>query len=209
MSKIAVLTGDLVQSTLAQSPKHFVQRLHELLAEAQQRPSYGATTETFRGDGFQLSLTKPEAAAECALLLRAGLIAASPSKTERWDARIAIGFGTAARPDETFSEAHICSGRGLDQMSRSHLELLGEPEAFRLAVGVATAFVDDTINHWTISEAEAYFELLRAPDSHQAIAERLNKSRPTISKALRRAKAALLDQYLTDTARLVSLTYAS
>lgn len=209
MGTIAVLTGDLIQSTLVQSPKRFVKRLHELLAEVQQKPAYGATAETFRGDGFQLSLKNPEAAPECALLIRAGLIAASPSKTERWDARIAVGFGASARPADTFSEAHIRSGRGLDQMGKSHLELLGATEGFQLAVGVATAFVDETINQWTISEAEVYFEYLRAPDSHQAIAERLHKSRPTVSKALRRARGALLDQYLADTARLVSLTYAS
>lgn len=208
MTTIAVLTGDLIQSTLVHSPKRFVKRLHNLLQEVEQREFYGASTETFRGDGFQLVLQHPETAPACAIFLRAGLIASSPNKTERWDARIAIGLGAAAQPSETFSDAHIRSGRGLDQMGRAHLELLGESELFRLGVDVATAFVDDTINAWTISEAEAYFEHLVTPDSHQAIAERLNKSRPTVSKALRRAKATLLDQYLQDTARLVSLTYA-
>lgn len=86
----AVLTGDLVHSQAARDVLAYVDGLHEVLRKLEGRFAFQA--ETYRGDGFQLVPGDASEAMRCAVLLRAGLIAASPA-TERWDARIAVGLG--------------------------------------------------------------------------------------------------------------------
>lgn len=88
----AVLTGDLIHSQSAENTLAYVARLKEILKQLETR--YQAKAETFRGDGFQLLLDRPEQAFHCAIALRAALVEASP-EGERWDARIAVGIGLA------------------------------------------------------------------------------------------------------------------
>lgn len=72
----AVLTGDLIHSQHSHDTLAYIEGLSRVLATLSER--YGASAETFRGDGFQLVLGQPALAFDCALALRAGLIAASP-----------------------------------------------------------------------------------------------------------------------------------
>lgn len=206
MTTIGVLTGDLINSTGVADPGGFAARLKQLLADSEGR--WQARAVTFRGDGFQAALDRPAEALSCALYIRAGLIAASPGRAERWDARIAVAIAGAKGRKGGEGDAYIESGRGLDGMDKEHLHLYAEPELFRLATGVATALVDDIIDHWTPSEAQVYFEHLKNPGGHQGIASRLGKSRPTVTKALLRARYNLLDRYRRDTEKLLELTHA-
>lgn len=202
MAEIAVLTGDLINSTRVQQPDTFSQRLETLLKALEE--DYEAETGTFRGDGFQVTLKHPGDAFEVALRLRAGLIGASPSRADRWDARISIALGAAKGPEGGFGSAYTESGRGLDQMERETLRFHAEQSELTLALDLVTAFVDDILCQWTPSEAEVYFEhLCRSEGGHSAIARRLNKSRPTVTQALLRAKYNLLDRYLRDSRRLM------
>ena len=206
MPPIAVLTGDLVDSTRVAAPRALNQRLQTLLDELVQR--WQADVTTFRGDGFQVRLSQPRHALECALYLRAGLVAASPNARQRWDTRVSIAIGGDRGPDNIYGKAYIESGRGLDSMKKERLRFYAEPDLLRLAVELATPFVDDLINHWTPTEAEAYFEHRRAPGSHQQIADRLQKRRATVTQALLRARYTLLDQYLEQYDRLLEMTHA-
>lgn len=206
MTKVAVLTGDLINSTGVSSPKAFMQRLEFLLKSV--KSIYGAKTTTFRGDGFQVSLAAPAQALECAIYLRAGLIAASPAKKDRWDARISVAIAEAASQEGTYGDAYIESGRGLDDMTKESLFIYGEPEVFRVSATLATLFVDDIISHWTPSEAEAYLVYLEQPGGHKGVAQKLKKSRSTITKTLLRARYTLIDQYLRDTTKIMELTHA-
>lgn len=206
MPKIAVLTGDLINSTGVSNPKAFMQCLESLLKDIEIR--YAGHAITFRGDGFQIALTTPAQALKCAIYLRAGLIAASPTKRERWDARISTAIAEQANRDDTFGNAYIQSGRGLDNIAKSNFYVYGEPHIFRLSVVLATNFVDDIITHWTPAEAEAYFIYLQHPGGHKGVAEALKKSRSTITKTLLRGKYTLIDQYLQDTVKIMELTHA-
>lgn len=206
MTNIAVLTGDLINSTRVNSPNAFMQRLQLLLNK--QASTYQGKASTFRGDGFQITIEDPHRALECAIYLRAGLIAASPAKNDRWDARISIGIARAKNSNDPFGDAYIQSGRGLDNMSKTSLYVYGEPEIFQLSMALASGFVDDIISHWTPSEAEAYFVYLTQPGGHQAVANKLGKSRTTVTKTLLRAKYTLIDKYLQDATKLMELTHA-
>ncbi len=206
MTKIAVLTGDLINSTGVSSPKRFRTRLDALLKDAETR--YSGKAVTFRGDGFQVSLPNPTDGIECALYLRAGLISASPSRHDRWDARISVAIAEASTNDDAYGDAYIESGRRLDEMTRQNLQVYAEPPAFQISAALATTFVDDIISNWTPSEAEAYFTHLKFPDGHEAVAKHLKKSRPTVTKSLIRAKYTLLNRYLQDSLALMEITHA-
>lgn len=203
---IAVLTGDLVNSTGVANPGVFMQRLQALLQETETR--YAAKTTLFRGDSFQITLPAPLQALECMLMLRSGLIAASPSRNERWDTRIAVAIAAADSKENSYGAAYIQSGRGLDKIDRDHFYLYAEPPLFRLAAGLATAFVDDIVSQWTAAEAEAYYTHLQYPGGHQAIADQLGKSRSTITKTLLRARYNLIDRYIADVNQLMEQTRA-
>ncbi len=206
VATIGVLTGDLINSTGVADPGAYTARLQRLLGEVEKR--WQARSVTYRGDGFQITLSDPAWALDCALYMRAGLIAASPGRPERWDARVSVAIAGARGPRGGDGDAYIQSGRGLDSMSDGHLCLYADSPVFRLATGISTALVDDIIDHWTPSEAEVYFEHLREPGGHREIARRLDKSRPTITKALLRARYNLLDRYRRDTLELLELIHA-
>lgn len=207
MARIAVLTGDLINSTGVSNPKAFTRRLEQLLETVE--ATYSGKAATFRGDGFQVSIAVPAEALHCAVYIRAGLIAASPSRHDRWDARIAVAIAEGTRSDGNYGDAYIASGRGLDAMTKQALYIYAEPEVFRLCATLATSFADDIISHWTASEAEAYFVHLTEPGGHQGVADKLNKSRSTITKTLLRAKYTLMDKYIQDISKLMELTHAS
>lgn len=197
MTPIAVLTGDLIGSTRVPDPTAFRQRLRDLLGLVAER--FHAQTNLFRGDGFQVAVDNQVNAFRLAVLLRVGLISNSPARSTRWDARIAIAFGAGdLSVTEQNSEAWVNSGRTLDAMEKDNLRVYHEGEVMELATGAATAFADDLLNHLTATEAEVLYYYLLEQGSHQSIADRLGKQRPTVTMALQRARYQLLDRYIND-----------
>ena len=199
MIGIAVLSGGLAQFEANTDARH--QRLEWLLRELGGR--YGAQA-AFVGDGFQIGLRQPLAVCECALFIRAGLLAVSPSRRERWDVAISMAVGSAESP-RGVEGVYGAARRGLDELERGNMSFYADWEPVHTALSLATAFVDDVLNYWTPSEAEAYFEHLRIPGGHKDIAQRLRKSRPTVTKTLLRAKYNLLDRYRRDAQALMKL----
>ncbi|UVL84892.1 hypothetical protein LOY35_04695 [Pseudomonas sp. B21-028] len=195
----AVLTGDLIHSQSAENTLAYITGLKAVLKQLEKR--YKAKAETFRGDGFQILLNRPEQALHCAIALRAALVAASPER-ERWDARIAIGIGSAQQ-SQTYREAFVLSGQGLDSMKKNTLAIFSGYQAFQERTELLTEFVAAILDQWTAVEAQTYaIHLIEATDQ-QSIADALGKSRITINKALQRAQARLLDKYLAYTSRLI------
>jgi len=203
MAIIAVLTGDLINSAQAVL---FHARLKKMLQQIEQR--YGAVTETYRGDGFQITLPKASDAFEAVIFIRAGLISKSPDKSERWDSRIAFAFGdNKVPPAQMHAKVYIDSGRALDELSQASLTLIGENAIFTLSADLCTAFVDDLIDSWTPKEAEAIYEYLHNRESHQVIAARLGKQRPTLTLTLQRARYQLVERYIQGMKALLELTH--
>jgi len=202
MPLLAVLTGDLVDSTRVSEPAAFRQRLSELVGMIAEE--FQAQAQIYRGDGFQLAIGPEVNAFRIAVLLRAGLVCAGPDGRERWDARIAIAFGQGDFPPESqSSEAHVKSGRTLDGLKKGHFRVYADDEVLRLATGTATAFADEILDQLTNAEAQALYYHLLEGGSHQDIADRLGKKRPTVTLALQRARYHLLDRYIGDMDKLV------
>jgi hypothetical protein len=202
MPLLAVITGDLVGSTRVSAPDAFRQRLGELVGVIAKK--FQAQTQLYRGDGFQLSIGPEGNAFRLAVLLRAGLICAGPDGRERWDARIAIAFGEGSFPPENqSSDIHVKSGRTLDGLKKGHFMVHADDQTLRLATGAATAFADDILSQLTTAEAQALYYHVLEGGSHQDIADRLGKKRPTVTQALQRARYQLLDRYIGDMDSLV------
>lgn len=204
MTHIAVITGDLIGSTQVTEPAAFRDRLRELMDLVAEK--FQAQTNLFRGDGFQVAVGMQVNAFRLAVLLRTGLISHSPGNDNRWDARVAIAFsaGRLSGADQN-SDAYVNSGHTLDNMAKDNLRIYGEEEVMLLATGAATQFADDILSHLTPTEAEVLFYHLLERGSHQSIADRLGKQRPTVTMALQRARYQLLDRYIQDMDRLIRL----
>lgn len=199
MTTKAVLTGDLMRSQTVSDTQAYLNALQQVLTALSER--YGLTTDTYRGDGFQVVPRHASQAFECALAVRAGLIAASPAG-ERWDARIAIGIGpsTASR---NYGEAFVLSGQGLDGMKKLSMGVFSHDVSLMRCTELVTEFVAAIVDKWTVVEAQAYYAHLQGVGDQQSIAENLGKSRVAINKALQRGQARLLDRYLASTKQWV------
>jgi len=204
MSSIAVLTGDLIGSTRVASARAFRGRMNELLNLIAKK--YGGHTHVYRGDGFQIVLAQNVNAFQVALLFRFGLIAKSPSRSERWDARLAIAFGAGSLASKSENGAvFVESGRVLDAMKKEHLAVAANSEIRQLAYGAATRYTDTAINRLSAKEAEVLFYYFLDHESHQSIANKLHKQRATVTQALLRADYSLLDHYVQDMDALTRL----
>ncbi|HDZ55210.1 MAG TPA: hypothetical protein ENI17_11730 [Pseudomonas xinjiangensis] len=195
MSISAVITGDLIDSQSAQDTHAYIAQLKATLDQLAGLFDFKA--EQYRGDGFQLTLVAPERAFECAVLLRAGLIANSP-EGERFDARIAIGIG-AAPSENHYGGAFVLSGQGLDGMKKTTLGIFSHARQLLDRIELPTEFVAVIIEGWTRVEAETYFLHATQHASQKDLAKTLGKSRVTVHKALQRANAELIDRYLERT----------
>ncbi|EIK51732.1 hypothetical protein YO5_07463 [Stutzerimonas stutzeri TS44] len=196
MNLTAVLTGDLIHSRAMRDPSAYIARLKILLDTLGRH--YGAQFETFRGDGFQMVMRHAQDAFDCAVALRAGLVAAS-APGERWDARLAVGISQVGNAGQPYSEAFVLSGRGLDGMKRETLCIFSDEPQLQRCIALPTAFLAALIDRWTPVEAQTYFLHLTQGHDQQTIAEQLGKSRVTVTKALQRADARLVDRYLACT----------
>ncbi|MDR9439241.1 MAG: hypothetical protein RI841_07065 [Halomonas sp.] len=194
--RIAVLTGDVIDSRKIDDRPRLYQLLDDRLGELASR--HGGHGERFRGDGFQLALPRAAAAMEAAVALRASLIEHS-EPDQRWDARIAVAVGPAEGDiAEGDGATFVASGRALDTLANgsAHLSLtrLGAPEDPGLALLVR--FVDDLLDGWSPYSAEVVGLSLRHDASQQALAEQLGIRQPSVHKRLRAARWALLDDTL-------------
>ncbi|PXX99431.1 hypothetical protein [Halomonas sp. LBP4] len=192
--RIAVLTGDVIDSRKVADAARLHRVLDATLAELAER--HGGRGERYRGDGFQLALPDAEEAMTAAVWLRAALIQHSETH-QRWDARIAVAVGQDDwQPDEGVAEADgevfVRSGRALDALDASHLavELLEGPNDGCLAL--LTRFLDDLIDGWSRYSAEIVILSLDRTTTQQALAERLGIRQPSVHKRLRAARWELL-----------------
>ncbi|SFU94524.1 hypothetical protein [Halomonas korlensis] len=192
--RIAVLTGDVIDSRRVTDAAHLYHVLDATLATLAKR--HAGRGQRYRGDGFQLVLADAGQAMTAAIQLRAELIRHSEPH-QRWDARIAIAIGednwqaTQAITDAD-GEVFVRSGQALDAMETHHLTLsLIEAEQDD-CLSLITRFVDDLVDGWSRYSAEIVFLSLQQSVTQQALAEQLGIRQPSVHKRLRAARWALL-----------------
>ncbi|HSU28088.1 MAG TPA: hypothetical protein VLJ68_06890 [Chitinophagaceae bacterium] len=177
MSISAVITGDIVNSTLLVSPaieKKLITQLSAVLKEHK--------FEFYRGDSFQAYIRNPDEALELVFQLRA--IARSFSFIH--DVRASIGIGKAATPVRNLrtatSEAFILSGRSFDRLGdeiRLSIES-PDPEA-NTAFRVIASYADFISKRLTSKQAEVVSELLKEHTQTET-AKKLKKAQATVNK---------------------------
>lgn len=192
MTMYAVLTGDLVGSSrlspgsLQGARQTFEAASAEIAGWA---PKLVASTpDFFRGDSWQLLLTRPGFSLRAAFYLRACLKAGDPD----WDTRIAIGLGEVAKIDTSRTslssgEAFLLSGHALDAMgTATNITVAGRAsDALDVLARICSGMADD----WSQKQAQAAC-LALAPDAptQAEMAERLGVTQQAVSKALASAK---------------------
>lgn len=194
--RIAVLTGDVIDSRQVQERPRLYRLLDDTLAAL--AAHHGGRAERFRGDAFQLALPDARPAMTVAIALRAALIEHSEPE-QRWDARLALAVGASRwngerRLTNADDAPFVHSGQGLDALaegpSRLSLTLLDEPDDGCLDLLVR--YLDDLVAGWSTYSAEVVRLSLERESSQQALAERLGIRQPSVHKRLRAARWPLL-----------------
>jgi len=186
--KIAVLTGDIVGSTMLGPEK--LERAMSALAEcAETQADWHGESLRFtrnRGDGWQVVLAKPEMALRSALAFRAAL----RSLGEEFDSYIGIAIG--APPQKITENLNTETSKTFVESGRI-LELLKEvPSGIRMEatptgpLTAASILADQISQDWTQPQAAAMLYALDPTQSvrYTDIARHLGKSRQAISKSL-------------------------
>lgn len=195
---IAVLTGDIVYSTSAESSETWLPDLKEIFLRLEDHFELtGKGAEMHRGDGFQLGLPDPRQALRVALIIRAGLI--KSTKTDhKMDTRIAIGIGEYAylenSVNESFGDAFTRSGHALDELKNTddRLALSSDNTDFDDEMSVSLTFADIFVKSWSQADAEIAWYIWMENLTQSEIAKELNISQPAVSK---RKKRAHIDEF--------------
>jgi len=178
----AVLTGDIVNSTLLEpsQEKKLLKLLQHILSDHKQ--------EFFRGDSFQAYIKESSQALKIALQCRTAAIGLQPYQSPAVsDVRISIGIGQVESPVRTLAtakgEAFLLSGRALDAMDKTEgrLIIIIENKLTNYAFSVMSDYINSIYKQMTPKQAEVIFELLKGY-SQQHVAEKLNRSKSTISQ---------------------------
>lgn len=162
----AVVTGDIVGSSkLNMNGQLNVSSVIQSVAartSAQYQSSVHGDIDIFRGDSWQMVITKPEYSLRIGLLLRS-LLQSAPGFKEL-DTRFSIGFGSIDYlPENNMStgngEAFLLSGTGLERCKKPIRMCLNFPQRFRSsttqALNIIIRLIDLHVQHWTNKQAEA------------------------------------------------------
>jgi len=196
----AILTGDIVKSSKLKSKDR--EKLSKILLRTSKylkdifAYNIPSNIDIFRGDSWQLFVTKPEISLRIALMLRAFL--KIHMKNPKIDTRIAIGIGTIdfVQKNKISSgdgEAFRISGLHLEEMPKEYNITIAFSENIKnnltKSLDIISKLIDYHIKNWTIQQARAVSGALRnhtqkqiAKDifqssiTQQAVADHLNKA---------------------------------
>lgn len=210
MDKIkGVITGDIIESSAIQIGYRdlLVESIQRIVKELMVIGSL--KIEFFRGDSFQMVIDSPENAMKIAVLLRAGLKSETPKEFKKpWDARISLGVGTISYHANNIvlsdGEAFQYSGRELDEMGKRRLMVKTRWSEVNEELQVSTAFADEVITSWSVSQSQATYQVLLHNTPQKYIAQKFQKSAQNISKLLSAAKVNLIQTYIDRYHNLIS-----
>jgi hypothetical protein len=179
--KQAVLTGDLVNSTaLARDQLELAFSKLTIAANTisrwQSAPSHFSR---YRGDGWQMVLTRPELALRAALFLAASIGTLGPM----FATRIAIGCGEVMPSSSQipFAPAYVAAGHALDTMHKKRRIVHAQGGA----ISATTALADHIAKGWTPAQCTV-LALSLSPHkmTHADMAKTLGITRQSVEKSL-------------------------
>lgn len=204
-----VITGDIVTSSAIRGEYRdiLLEMLNGIVEELRDTLS-PAKMEFFRGDSFQIVVEHPEEAVKMAVLLRAGIKGRTPEKLKRaWDVRLAIGIGEVSYLSDKVvlsdGEAFHFSGRELDDIGKRRLTVKTRWEELNEELEVSTAFADDIISRWTISQAKALYASLLYGLTQKEMAMSMGMSSQNVGKLLRAGKENLMALYINRSKKII------
>jgi hypothetical protein len=202
----AVLTGDIVNSTLL-SPSQETGLLEEFKSIFSLDKH-----EFYRGDSFQAYITDASRALEMALRCRTAAISLAQEETDTaFDVRVSIGLGSVEEPVNALStakgEAFLLSGRALDEMGKTGGKLLitiNRPRLANMAFSILADYINSIYRHMTAKQAEVIEELLKG-ESQQQVADKLNRSKSTISQHVNAGRWEEIEEIIKKYKSLIEL----
>jgi hypothetical protein len=223
--QLAVITGDLVRSTVVKDRARLAKVLKQAI-DAISKNGFGVVRpfEIYRGDSFQ-GVVEVKDALKAALTIRArlrqwdGPVHFAPAgKTGRTagarmpillsmipDARMAIGIGTvsyrSSKVIESDGEAYRNSGRALDELGRTwgRLALSTPWDDMNAEFGTSLRLLDALVGKWSSASAQAMFLYLTKGATQSELSGLLGISQPAVHKRLsgadQSAVQAMIDRY--------------
>jgi len=210
---IAVLTGDLVNSSKMSENtyKAAIACLKQQLALCES--AYQASGEIYRGDGFQVQYPNPLLALKSSLLLKLALYQCEFGKNKPVQCTLSLAFGSSSviteSPNTSYGEVHVLSGRELEKTAKGQLSVhfqqaLQHPLAQR-DTALLTGFLSHQLNRLTQTQAALLHQAIELDFvSHQEMASLTGTSRQNISNRLANIGADLVKAFLHNIAQKVS-----
>lgn len=193
----AVLTGDIIDSRLAENPQEWIDVLKKTLSQFGKSPR---NWEIYRGDSFQLEIDATDA------FVATFRIKAAIKMISGLDVRISIGLGEidfqANAVTLSNGSAFVNSGRAFDQLKdkKRNLILSSDNPELTADLNMMLQLAEALLSHWTRSSAEAISHILKTPGISQIeLSKILGITQPSVSSRLRVAHAdeilALINYY--------------
>lgn len=199
---IAVLTGDIVNSTKMSDEVYseLILELKSLLKIAYEK--YKAVGEIYRGDEFQIQFPDPSYAIECTLLIKLALHLSRFSK-KPIQCTLSLAYGSHSildeKPNTSSGPVFINSGRGLDKTQRGDISVNFNEnlEKTNKEIVLLTQFLNHILNRLTKSQAELLNQYIKSNYAeHKKIADITGTTRQNISNRLGNIGAFLVRDYI-------------
>lgn len=197
---IAVLTGDLVNSTKMSSDTYsqVIKSLKGYLGEVNEK--YNASGELYRGDEFQIQYPEPMHALKSTLLIKLSLHLStfSPKPIQ---CTLSLAYGSHAiyadQPNTSSGPVFIESGRGLGKTQRGELSLHFEQHNNDYELNLLTQFLNHLLNRLTKTQAKLLYQYIDNDFAeHKKMADITGTTRQNISNRLGNIGAFLVRDYM-------------
>lgn len=190
MTKVAVITGDIVESTFIRGTgknDKFPIVIKECLVAVKnsEKKAIKKPFEIYRGDSFQGIVTDVKRALIVVLKIKAGLVMRSVNVNSRLDARIAIGIGDINSAAKSIKEsdgiAFNLSGKTLDEMKAKNkrISILSTNEKTNHHLDLLSTLVDLIAKRWSPQQAEVVYHSLNGKTQNE-IARLIAIKQPSI-----------------------------
>jgi hypothetical protein len=193
MKRIAIITGDIINSTQDTSGQ-WIGALKPFFRQFGESPG---DWEIYRGDEFQLRLP-PESALKVAIQLKALV-----KHQKNQDVRLGIGLGEESLRNRRIGESN---GTAYQRSGKSFESLREYPFRMRIATGsegydrglnLMLALALDFMDDWSPVSAEVMALVLAQPEaSQEALAQILDIKQSAVSQRLKRARKDLVTELL-------------
>jgi hypothetical protein len=159
----AIITGDIVASSLLSSNRR--KMLHKVMVDSSKvlqdefKDAVLMGVDIFRGDSWQIILSKPAKALRLALFYRA--ILRAKMESHRFDTRMAIALGhvdfiPGNRASEGYGEAYQLSGKALESMPKArNMSFVFPGMELEKGLNVVIQLIDSISSRWSDKQALA------------------------------------------------------